>query len=302
VDELMARELYNALLEQERGNGDGAAQRFMALASRSYNTVTSEAHDLWRLVVFGSLIDPCALLLDGSVPERTEHDQAPIDTLDLQQQLLALIELHELLTGAVASLSAEDKSAVQGMERQALLRAALYFTLAFLKAPDDVDNIFLLQLHPDGAVLYDSFHGDVVPYIARNVYGWPEWADIEQQADARGFGDVGGRMMRSIDDQWLMRANALLRGRQVKRSAYTADEYNAIVDARQRAWLHHQAARHTAARVGAISARAAAVPVHRPQGRTGDGVHRAWHHMARCQPIGRARHTQHQASWHPRGT
>lgn len=245
VDELTARELYNALLDQEGHGMNGASERFMRLAALSYDMPANEAHDLWRLVVFGSLRDPSAVLLDDG--GGTAPGQLPMDTLDLQQQLLALIELHELLAKVVAAaLSAEDKAAVQAFERQALLRAALYFTLTFLYAPEHSDNLFLLQVHPDGAVLYDSFHGDVVPYIARSVYGWPEWADeivdaaapgrqAAVAADPRGFGDVGGHMLRALDDQWLMRTNALLRGRQLKH-VYSADEYSAALQQLLQLW------------------------------------------------------------------
>lgn len=195
MSEELARDLSNALLSQ----APAAMSLFGTMASRRYDIPASSAHELWRLAVFGPMSDPAAVMLD------TETGDSALTTADLQAQLGALLELDSLLDDAIKA-----ESLLASVSRLGLLSSVMLFVLTFLAAPDSTRNLFVQNVHPDGHVMFDYFHGDVVSYIARQVYAWPMWPPSEEQ---RNIAEASRAYLRSVDPHWLERFTDMIGGR-----------------------------------------------------------------------------------------
>lgn len=77
----------------------------------------------------------------------------------------AQYEADELTAKAPPSLFAKR------MDRLSLMHTCAVFCLTYLMPPRAQDALFYQTQHQDGRIMYDYFRGDIVPYVARHVYG-----------------------------------------------------------------------------------------------------------------------------------
>jgi len=192
--EAYARALTNDLM----ATPGSAPIEFIRLAQTKLDVRADQAHAAWLDVVFGPAQNPYAVL---ELPATA--DEEPMDTLDLYQQMMALVQLHALLERAAKTLDKRDQEAVAALPATALLGGVLYFVLSFLDSRisrvDGDSVLMVLALHPDGHVLYDHFAADVVTHIADTVYDWPQWSG--------GRAPLAHRP-RAVNAEWLRRAGS----------------------------------------------------------------------------------------------
>jgi len=112
---------------------------------------------LWRHVLFGAAT---SVGLVGS-----------LDTRDIAELALFVVELDKQVTAAIKSLDKETAALFDAVNRVALMHTCFSWHVGYLLAPQASRRIFVRQRHPDGRLVFDDFCSAVVPIVMRDIFG-----------------------------------------------------------------------------------------------------------------------------------
>jgi hypothetical protein len=166
VTEELAMALFNALMKQR----EDEVLKFGKLAESRYGYTTLQAHEFWRMAVFGTR--PDAYMWH---PSKIDPSRSSITTTEVQQQIRALTEMDRVLELVLKKAA----PTTQTLPRIDVLHSCLTFVLSYLRTSPlwRTTPLFSLALGGKGEVVFYDFNGAVVPFIAGLVYNYPRWKE-----------------------------------------------------------------------------------------------------------------------------
>lgn len=133
-----------------------AAPTAMSVFAQLANRLQMGATMLWRRTLFGWSTAP-SVAITRELDVRTAAELA-----------LFAVALDQQVTAAAKTMSKDDATLIESVDRVALLHVCFAWFVAYVMPA--TGRIFVQRRHPDGHVLYDDFAAIVVPILMREVY------------------------------------------------------------------------------------------------------------------------------------